>query len=105
MDFFPDYPPALTPEQSSHLKAAIREWTISHGLAVRPSTAVTASDEDGNLATAAPVTLFPSLLPMNCFHEALMIQTAYNEMYANIAQDEDWLGDVVKGCVKPVLLQ
>ena len=94
---FPAYPPSLTPQQLSHLQTSIKEWSISHGLAVRPpiSHKQEESDPAGNLAIAAPITLFPSLFPLNCFHEALLIQTAYNELYANIAQDEEWLGSVV----------
>ena len=69
---------------------------MSHGLTVRPTSSYAKDDEAGDLAITAPVTLFPSLFPMNCYHEALMIQTAYNEMYANVARDEEWLGDVMK---------
>lgn len=99
-----DYPPALTPGQTQHLTTVANEWAISHGLTVRPPISYTKVDETGSLASAAPFTLFPSRLPMNAFHEALMIQTAYNELYANIAQDEEWLGEVVKGCVKTTYL-
>ncbi len=49
-----------------------------------------------SLATTAPVTLFPSLFPRACFEEGRAIQTAYNELYACIANDEEWLGEVVK---------
>lgn len=95
--FFPPYPPKLAPEQLSHLTISAKEWCISHGLAIRPPQSYQREkdDPDGNLAIAAPITLFPSLFPLNCFHEALLIQTAYNELYANIAQDEQWLGGVV----------
>ena len=94
---FPAYPPSLTPTQLRHLTASAKEWCIAHGLAVRPpiSHQEDGDDPNGNLAVAAPVTLFPSLFPMNCFHEALMIQTAYNELYASIASDEQWLANVV----------
>lgn len=94
---FPDYPPSLTREQQALLTTTAKEWCIAHGLAVRPAQShrQDQSDPDGNLAIAAPVTLFPSLFPLNCYHEALMIQTAYNELYANIARDEEWLGSVV----------
>ncbi|KAL9090416.1 MAG: hypothetical protein Q9159_001945 [Coniocarpon cinnabarinum] len=94
---FPLYPPQLTPEQQTHLVSTTKEWCIAHGLAIRPSQShqKDGDDPNGHLAVAAPVTLFPSLFPLNCFHEALMIQTAYNELYANIARDEEWLGEVV----------
>lgn len=94
MSLYPSYPPDLTSEQSKFLLDIVKDWSIAHGLAVRPPSAYTEQDARGDLAATAPVTLFPSLFPLDCFHEALMIQTAYNETYANIANDEDWLGHV-----------
>lgn len=95
---YPDYPPALSPSQSHFISSAAKEWAISHGLAVGPAPSFIAAEHDPNraLATTAPITLFPSLFPLQCFHEALMIQTAYNEVYAGIARDEEWLRPVVE---------
>lgn len=95
--FYPHYPPSLTPAQSAHLVTQIKDWSIAHGLAVRPATSFIKQDVDPHmaLATTAPVTVFPSLFPRACYHEALAIQTAYNELYAKISVDEQWLGDVV----------
>lgn len=93
-----DYPPALTPEQSDYLLSNIKDWSILNGLAVRPSLSFISEkiDPSRSLAVTAPVTLFPSLFPRACFEEALAIQTAYNELYACIANDEEWLGKVVQ---------
>ena len=95
---FPDYPPTLTPEQSDYLLSNLKDWSILNGLAVRPSSSFISADIDpsGSLAVTAPVTLFPSLFPQACFDEAKAIQTAYNELYAAIASDETWLGEVVQ---------
>jgi len=99
MSLYPSYPPALTPEQATYLTTLVKEWSAAHGLMVRPAPAVVAAEHDPHqsLATTAPVTLFPSLFPLQCYHEALMIQTAYNELYANVAKDEEWLGEMVDG--------
>ncbi len=93
-----DYPPKLSPEQQAHLLFELKDWSIANGLAVRPSPAFVSKDADpeGVLAVNAPVTLFPSLFPRHCFEDALGIQTAYNELYANIANDEEWLGEIMK---------
>lgn len=104
---WPDYPPTLNFEQSRFLLSNIKDWSILNGLAVRPSPAYVSEDVDPSksLAITAPVTLFPSLFPRACFEEARAIQVAYNELYAAIARDEDWLGEVVKeyGVSPPVL--
>lgn len=81
-----------------------KDWTIANGLAVRPPPAVAANDSEGILAMSAPVTLFPSPFPKSCFEEASAIQTQYNELYARISQDEDFLSGLVQECVSYLFL-
>ena len=95
---YPDYPPSLNAEQSKYLLSNLKDWSILHGLAVRPSQAFVSKEIDpaGSLAVTAPVALFPGLFPRACFEEAKAIQKAYNELYASIASNEDWLREVVE---------
>ena len=95
---YPIYPPELLPAQTQYLLSNVKDWSILNGLAVRPSQnfVSTEIDPSGSLAVTAPVTLFPSLFPRECFDEARAIQMAYNELYALIASDEDWLEQAVK---------
>lgn len=95
---YPEYPPILSSEQSDYLLSNIKDWSILNGLAVRPSPSFVSEkiDPSRSLAITAPVTLFPSLFPTACFEEARAIQVAYDELYARIAADEEWLGEVVK---------
>lgn len=92
------YPPKLTAEQEEFLVQAVKNWTVEHALTVRPSTAIVSQEVNANnvLATNAPVTLFPSPFPKACFQQARSLQQVYNELYAAIASDEDWLQDVLK---------
>jgi glutathione synthase len=92
------YPPSLTASESEQLVSTIKDWSIAHGLAVRPSLAFVSPEADphGVLATTAPVTLFPSWFPRVCFEQAKSIQKAYNRLYAAIAQDESFLGEIVQ---------
>ncbi|KMP03068.1 glutathione synthetase [Coccidioides immitis RMSCC 2394] len=95
------YPPELSPEQRRYLVATVKDWTIHHGLTVRPSPDLVskASDSNAVLATNAPVTLFPSLFPRSCYQSAVSVQTAYNELYAAITADEAWLGEIIEDLV------
>ena len=77
----------------------VKDWTIANGLAVRPPPAIAGNDSEGILAMSAPVTLFPSPFPKSCFDEARAIQTNYNELYARISQDEEFLSGLVQECV------
>ena len=92
------YPPSLSHEQEHYLLSTLKDWSIAHGLAVRPAPSFvqTSQDPSGVLATTAPVTLFPSLFPRSCFEHGLAIQKAYNQLYAAIAQDEEWLQHIVE---------
>ena len=96
---YPEYPPELSPEQEKYLLSSLNNWSMANGLAVRPSTAFVSQEIDpsGVLAVTAPVTLFPSLFPRACFEEARFIQKPYNELYAAIANDEKWLGEIIQG--------
>ena len=95
---YPDYPPDLTDEQQDYLLSNLKDWSIAHGLAVRPANSYVSPEGDpsGALATTAPVTLFPSLFPRVCFEKAQSVVKAYNELYSAIASDETWLKDVVE---------
>jgi len=92
------YPPQPTSEEVAHIAALVKDWSIAHGLAVRPPPALVSGDLDphGVLATTAPVTLFPSPFPRVCFEQAQGIQKAYNELYAAISQDENFLKAIVE---------
>jgi glutathione synthase len=92
------YPPKNVSDESSHLVSIIKDWSIAHGLAVRPPPALVSEEVDPHhiLATAVPVTLFPSPFPRVCFDQAQSIQEAYNALYASISQDEEFLGSIVK---------
>ncbi|KAF2142991.1 uncharacterized protein K452DRAFT_307877 [Aplosporella prunicola CBS 121167] len=95
---YPAYPPDLSDEQAQFLLTNLKDWSIAHGLAVRPAPSFVSQSQDptGVLATSAPVTLFPSPFPRHCYEEGLAIQKAYNELYSAIARDEEWLKTVVE---------
>ncbi|KAF2158099.1 glutathione synthetase large chain [Myriangium duriaei CBS 260.36] len=97
-DIYPDYPPKVDEVQAAHIVNAIQDWSIAHGLAVRPPPSFVQPSQDPNtsLAITAPVTLFPSPFPRNCLENALAIQKSYNELYARIASDEAWLRPIVE---------
>jgi glutathione synthetase len=97
----PEYPPALSKEEEQYLLSNLKDWSIAHGLAVRPAPSFVQPSQDpsGVLATTAPVTLFPSLFPRSCFKDGLAIQQSYNELYSAIARDEKWLQAIVEELV------
>jgi len=89
-----NYPPETTRTALSHLLEAFIDYSLSHGLAVRPVPTFAANPHNA-LSTAAPVSLYPSLFPRSCFESSRSVQAAYNSVYAAVASDEEWLGKVV----------
>ncbi|KAK4188679.1 putative glutathione synthetase [Podospora australis] len=91
------YPPSLEGDlEKERLAQTIKDWSIANGLAVRPAPALVGEDPEGILAINAPVTLFPSPFPKGCFEDAQNIQASYNQLYARISQDEEFLGSLVE---------
>lgn len=97
----PDYPPEITSAEGERLTEIVKDWSLANGLTVRPPPAVISAKADpaGILATAVPVTLFPSPFPRVCFDQAIAVQKAYNELYASISQDDAFLAHIVKESV------
>ncbi|KAI9882567.1 MAG: hypothetical protein M1823_005689 [Watsoniomyces obsoletus] len=96
---YPSWPPDLTDEEQEHIVASIHDWSLAHGLAIRPPPSLVSLEAETirALAATAPVTLFPSPFPRSCFEEGLKIQNAYNMLYAAIAANEGWLAGIVEG--------
>ncbi|KAF7556084.1 hypothetical protein G7046_g6409 [Stylonectria norvegica] len=92
------YPPSLKPEEREALVETIKDWSIGNGLAVRPPSAVIAAEADPADITAinAPVTLFPSPFPRQCFEQGKQVQRVYNKLYASVSSDEEFLAQIVK---------
>lgn len=92
------YPPVVDESQRARLVEVIKDWTIANGLTVRPPPTLLSADSDpgGVLATSVPVTLFPSPFPRICFEQARTVQRAYNDLYARVSQDVEFLNSMVK---------
>ena len=90
-DIVASYPPELSPKALNFLVTSLIDYSLSHGIIVRPAK----SSEANHLASHAPVTLFPSLFPRTAWEKALKVQTTYNVLYARIANDVEWLGKIM----------
>ncbi|KAM0379371.1 hypothetical protein ACHAPY_006014 [Fusarium culmorum] len=93
-----EYPPTLKTEEKDAFIETVKDWSIGNGLAVRPPPTVIAAEADpkGIAATNVPVTLFPSPFPSQCFSQGKAVQKTYNELYASVSRDEEFLAQVVK---------
>lgn len=88
--------PPLSDAERNSLARAVADWSIAHGLVVRPPPSLVTSEAAAETAAiCAPVTLFPSPFPRRCFDQAKAVQKTYNELYASVSRDEDFLVDMV----------
>ncbi|OAA33961.1 glutathione synthetase large chain [Cordyceps fumosorosea ARSEF 2679] len=96
------YPPSLSEAETEHLINTIKDWSASNGLMIRPPPTVIAANVDPKCIAAinAPVTLFPSPFPRQCFAQALGVQTTYNELYAAVSRNEEFIEDTVKQVIE-----
>jgi glutathione synthase len=83
---YSNYPPKLNDEEERYLIEILKDYGLSIGFCVKYN-----SPEIGECAALAPITLFPSLFPQQCFTTAEAVQKPYNELYAKIASDLKWL--------------
>ncbi|KAF5656402.1 glutathione synthetase [Fusarium denticulatum] len=92
------YPPTLKTEEKDALIETVKDWSIGNGLAVRPPPTVIPAEADPKSIAAinVPVTLFPSPFPKQCFAQGKAVQKTYNELYASVSRDEEFLAQVVK---------
>ena len=86
------YPPVLSQQQLSNLIFNIKDYQITHGMLLKYGS-------DANSVHAVPVgvSLFPSLFPESLFEDARKLQMVYNKLYARVAEDEEWLFEVLGG--------
>ena len=91
-DVLASYPPSLSPKARSFLVFSLIDYCLAHGITIRPVK----PSESNHLASHVPVTLFPSLFPRSAWEQSLLVQTTYNDLYAKIANDVEWLGQIME---------
>lgn len=91
-----DYPPTISSDHETSLLALASDYSLSNGLILRPL------DNSSTQSIHAPYSLYPTPFPSHLFSQALSLQTRYNELYAKITTDDQFLERVVGGNVARV---
>jgi glutathione synthase len=84
-----EYPPRLSLEDEKELLEIASDYSLSHGLVLRPLDLSTTS------SIHAPYSLYPSPFPKRLFNQAINLQKSYNELYAKITTDDEFLEKVI----------
>ncbi|CCJ29171.1 unnamed protein product [Pneumocystis jirovecii] len=92
---FKNYPPFLDKNQQDFLVSELIDYAQIHGISMRqkPSKSKKTYFFEN---THIPFTLYPSLFPSIVFKKAKAIQCDFNKLYAFIANDEDFMAQIIK---------
>jgi glutathione synthetase len=83
----------LSEEHILALLGQIQDWQINHGSLLK---LIGSQTEHSVLSYPVGVTVFPSVFPRLQFYRAIDLQPIYNELYATIAVNEEWLYNTTK---------
>jgi glutathione synthase len=81
--------PNLSQAEEEQLVHALQHFALANGLVLYPAGFKPHSP------VAAPVTLYPTPLPRTAFERAESVQKRFNELYAKVASDVEWLSLVL----------
>ncbi|EMR08531.1 glutathione synthetase [Pneumocystis murina B123] len=93
-----NYPPFLDKNQQDFLISELMDYIQVHGINIR----ITHSEQDKKHFfnhQNVPLTLFPSLFPSIAFKKAKAIQCDFNKLYAFVANDEEFMCQVMENLV------
>ncbi|OTB03817.1 hypothetical protein M426DRAFT_73731 [Hypoxylon sp. CI-4A] len=74
----------------------IEDYQLTHGSLLKIPRSFTDLESPVALARPIGVSIAPTPFPRQQFEHALNIQTLFNELYMNIAEDDVWLQSIVK---------
>lgn len=89
--------PLGTEDGLEALVSEIKDWQLTHGSTLK---IVRTNEEHTVLSHPVGCTLFPTPFPKTLYEEALSLQKAYNQLYAEIAEKPDWLYQVLKDIIE-----
>ncbi|KAF2458765.1 hypothetical protein BDY21DRAFT_257094, partial [Lineolata rhizophorae] len=109
------YPPTLPKSALATLVADIKDYQLTHGSLLKivnpPPAFLSEEDEEDEdeqeiasigavLSEPIGVSIFPTLFPRHLFEQALELQQSFNELYARVAADSEWLKETLSELVE-----
>ncbi|KAH9960106.1 glutathione synthase [Russula dissimulans] len=96
MSVFTSWPPDVTTEQLDQLTLLATTYALSHSLIYLPVVSPEKRPPPApEAAIHAPFSLIPAPIPRRLFARSLILQSAYNTLYARIALDVSFLDQVM----------
>lgn len=86
--------PELDSAKESILVENLLQWSLANGLVIYPP------DFKSYQPVSAPVTLFPTPFPRVAFKDADDVQLLFNELYAKVSSDLEFLSEIIDDLAK-----
>lgn len=101
LDPLPAWPPAELAEGARNVSATndARDYALSHGLVYRALPARPGEAPPLDTTVHAPVTLLPTPFPRTLFDQAMALQPLYNQLYAALAMDTEFIQSILESSV------
>ncbi|KAH8922935.1 glutathione synthase [Atractiella rhizophila] len=97
-----NWPPELPEEKLATLISTANDWALSHGLVLRAPAVSSHLPPSGGSAIHGPYSLFPTPFPRSMFERATELQDIYNDLYARVTLNREFLRKVIGGNVQKV---
>lgn len=96
----PNWPPKLNDDQITSLTGQAIDYALSHSITYRPLPSTTKGAKPPQDTTIhAPISLLPSPFPAHLFEQSQSLQPLYNDLYARITVDKEFLRKIIGGNV------
>ncbi|CAI2185230.1 6905_t:CDS:10 [Funneliformis geosporum] len=96
--FFSEYPPNLSNVNLQSLKELAIDWSLSHGLVIRPPNNLALSNNSSVMH--APISLFPSPFPKKTFYQAIELQPVFNLLFHKLSRNHEFITKVIEEVTK-----
>ncbi|TIB72047.1 glutathione synthase [Wallemia mellicola] len=90
-----EFPPKIEESFEKELIENLRAFCLGNGLVLLPPIKAGETTVSSSEGVQAPVSLFPTPFPRKLYNQALSIQPVFNELYANVARDVEFLDKVM----------
>ncbi|EOQ99321.1 Glutathione synthetase [Wallemia ichthyophaga EXF-994] len=90
-----EFPPKIEQEYQKELIDNVRGFCLGNGLVLLPPVMEGEDKVRSNTCIQAPVSLFPTPFPKKLFNQANSVGLTFNELYANIARDVEFIDEIL----------
>ncbi|ORZ19344.1 glutathione synthase [Absidia repens] len=90
------YPPQASSTKLSEIRAEAIDWSLAHGLVVRPTIDKQQHFEHNAAVTHAPLALYPTPFPRAEFYKAKNLQLPWNTLIHRMSQDDQLITELMQ---------